>query len=156
MKKMNYKIVGLYDVNPSKSKIVWIYNKNNKNSKKCLYAPNHFSYRPIIANCADNDISKWFISSSSDKGYIRSVAYPDWCINLADKATGTIILGKCDDNENIIFSYPMNNQKALKSSSVDKCLGLLASSNSKLNLNSCTGSDDQLWEISGNNPDTEK
>ncbi|ORX69335.1 hypothetical protein BCR32DRAFT_250270 [Anaeromyces robustus] len=135
----------LWNENPSGVKTVWI---QNKNSKKCLYAPNGFDYRPIVSNCDSTDKSKWLISSSS-KGYIRSLAYPEWCINLKDANNGTITVLKCDTNKTT-FKYPTKSQDTLMSSSLsDRCLGLLEgdTKNRKLNLNKCDKSNDQHWEI---------
>ena len=142
----------LWDTNPSDSKIVWIHNKN---SKKCLYAPSEFNYRPKLVDCDDSSQSKWFISSSTE-GFIRSVAYPDWCIDLKNKKEGTIFIGACDNkNINIHFSYPTNKENDIKSTSDDKCLGLLKSEDKKLNLNSCVESKaDQQWEIIEKNPNS--
>lgn len=135
----------LWNENPSGVKTVII---QNKNSKKCLYAPNGFDYRPIVSNCDSTDKSKWLISSSS-QGYIRSVAYPEWCINLKDANNGTITVLKCDTNKTT-FKYPTKSQDTFMSSSLsDRCLGLLESDTKKrkLNLNKCNKSNDQRWEI---------
>ena len=141
----------VWNVNPSDSKIVWI---QNKNSKKCIHTPDSFDARPIIQNCDDTENSKWLISSSS-KGYIRSVAYPYWCINLKDTSKGTITNLLCE-NHNDVFEYPTDSSDAVISPLLEgKCLGLLASDSRhrKLNLNTCdTGKSDQHWEILENSP----
>ena len=135
----------LWDINPSESKIVWI---QNKNTKKCQCSPPGFNERPLSDNCDNGDNSKWLISSSY-KGYIRSVAHPDWCINLK-REDGTTTLLKCG-GDNSIFEYPTKPQYSIKPLNINKCLGFLdqnPGSRKKLFFNPCSKSnDDQQWEI---------
>jgi len=136
-----------WNVNPADVKTVKIYIKN---TDKCLRSPVNYNNRPLLGTCNDTNRSNWLISSSS-KGYVRSVAYPDWCINFKDLKAGTITGIQCDDNA--IFNYPTNSDDTIKSPlDNNKCLGYLEEDINneipRLNLNKCDkNKNDQHWEI---------
>ncbi|ORX77368.1 hypothetical protein BCR32DRAFT_295653 [Anaeromyces robustus] len=137
-----------WNENPAETKIVKIFNKN---TNKCLRAPTSFTFRPLFEKCDDTVRSKWLISSSS-KGYIRSLQYPDWCINFTTKKKGTLSLRQCDTDD-IIFNYPTSSQDTITSPlDTTKCLGIFeedrGKETSRLNLNNCDKSkSEQHWEI---------
>ncbi|ORX75598.1 hypothetical protein BCR32DRAFT_296805 [Anaeromyces robustus] len=121
----------------TKTRTVYIYNKK---LDKCLISGSKFTYRPHIGKC-NNKNAKWVISVSG-KGFIKSSS-KEWCLNVSNINKGTVTMRECDDNA--IFSPIKGSVKSVLSK--NKCLGLLESNGTKLNMNNCDSSkDDQQWE----------
>ncbi|ORX75597.1 hypothetical protein BCR32DRAFT_249451 [Anaeromyces robustus] len=120
------------------TKTVYIYNKK---LDKCLISGSKFTYRPQIGKC-NNKNAKWVISVSGE-GFIKSSS-KEWCLNVANINIGTVTMRECDDNA--IFNPIKGSVKSVLSD--NKCLGLLVSNGTKLNMNNCDSSkDDQQWEV---------
>jgi len=76
-----------------------------------------------VKPCDETVYSKWMVLSSR-KGYFYSMAHPDNCLRVDNIETGSLSLGKCDDQAKIEHS-DTGFFKSL--SSDDKCIGFLDS-----------------------------
>ncbi|ORX77646.1 hypothetical protein BCR32DRAFT_283016 [Anaeromyces robustus] len=141
----------IWDRNPSSVinadyKIIWIYNKY---LNKCLLSGSRKTYRPVMGDCTNNNLSKWLIPISGD-GFIKSLYMSDLCINVSDAQRGTLIMKDCN-NEAVFLD--INKNERIISPLNNKCIGYLESDNTKLNLNTCdSNKEDQYWMISNSYP----
>ncbi|OUM56996.1 Non-catalytic module family DOC2, partial [Piromyces sp. E2] len=70
-------------------------------TNKCLYAPQEPNKPITVKPCDESNYSKWMVLTSR-KGYFYSMAHPDYCLRVADVDTGSLELGKCDEQAKMV------------------------------------------------------
>jgi hypothetical protein len=126
---------GYYE-SKSDYKSYWFYHAE---SNKCLYAPENIfiSDKVTLKTCDESDYSKW-MTLESRTGFIYSVAYPNYCINI--NSNDEITLGLCNNYAKISHT---DSALFIPTLFEDKCIGLLNDDDINkdsisLRLNTCT------------------
>jgi len=132
--------------------VYWFYHAF---TSKCLYAPQKPNNLITVKACDDSNYSKWMVFTSR-KGYFYSMAHPDYCLRVSDVDTGSLELGKCDEQAKMV--HDDDGFFGLIESS-DKCVGFLNDKDMyndeiEMNLNTCTKSDAEKFYNWDRNPTT--
>jgi len=130
--------------------VYWFYHAF---TNKCLYAPQKPNKPITIKACDDSDYSKWMVLTSR-KGYFYSMAHPDYCLRVSDVDSGSLELGKCDEQAKMVHD---NDGFFGLIESNDKCVGLLNENDMyndeiEMNLNTCTKGDAEKFFNWDHNP----
>ncbi|OUM57080.1 Non-catalytic module family DOC2, partial [Piromyces sp. E2] len=115
--------------------VYWFYHAF---TNKCLYAPKEPNKPITVKPCDESNYSKWMVLTSR-KGYFYSMAHPDYCLRVADVDTGSLELGKCDEQAKMVHD---NDGFLTLIESSDKCVGFLNDKDMynneiEMNLNTC-------------------
>ncbi|OUM58872.1 Non-catalytic module family DOC2, partial [Piromyces sp. E2] len=130
--------------------VYWFYHAF---TNKCLYAPQEPNKPITVKPCDESNYSKWMVLTSR-KGYFYSMAHPDYCLRVANVDTGSLELGKCDDQAKMVHD---NDGFLTLIESSDKCVGFLNDNDMfnneiEMNLNTCVKEDNEKFFNWDHNP----